>query len=56
MNFFKGPSNEEKEIIKNPASRSAKLRYATRTGQPFYYPKEFRDKFKNYLNIENVQI
>jgi 16S rRNA (cytosine1402-N4)-methyltransferase len=46
----------EKEIIKNSASRSAKLRHATRTEQPFYHPKEFKDKFKNYLDIENVSI
>jgi 16S rRNA (cytosine1402-N4)-methyltransferase len=53
-NNFLIPS--EKEIIKNSASRSAKLRYATRTEQLFYYPKEFKDKFKNYLDIENVSI
>ena len=52
-NFLK-PS--EKEIIKNPASRSAKLRHATRTKQPFNYPKEFKEKFKRYLDIENVAI
>ena len=42
-NNFLIPS--EKEITKNSASRSAKLRYATRTEQLFYYPKEFKDKF-----------
>jgi len=46
----------EKEIIKNPASRSAKLRHATRTEQAFSYPKEFKEKFKRYLDIENAEI
>ena len=53
-NIFLTPS--EKEIFKNPASRSAKLRQATRTKQPFYYPEEFKEKFKRYLDIENVAI
>ncbi len=44
----------EQEIIKNPASRSAKLRYAIRTEEPFNYPNEFKEKFKRYLDIENV--
>jgi len=48
------PSPEE--LIKNPASRSGKLRYATRTEQPFDEPREFKEKFKKYLDIENVQI
>ena len=53
-NNFLRPS--EKEIIKNPASRSAKLRHATRTEQPFIFPKELKEKFKKYLDIENVKI
>jgi hypothetical protein len=53
-NNFLIPS--EKEIVKNPASRSAKLRHATRTEQLFNYPKEFKEKFKKYLDIENVTI
>jgi len=53
-NKFLKPS--EKEIVKNPASRSAKLRYATRTEEPFIHPKEFKEKFKRYLDIENVRI
>ena len=53
-NNFMKPS--EKEIIKNPASRSAKLRHATRTDQPFNHPKDFKEKFKIYLDIENVSI
>ena len=53
-NNFLTPS--EKEIIRNPASRSAKLRCATRTVQLFNYPDELKEKFKKYLNIENVTI
>jgi len=53
-NNFLTPS--KKEIIKNSASRSAKLRHATRTKEPFNYPKEFKEKFKRYLDIENVSI
>ena len=53
-NNFLIPS--EKEIIKNPASRSAKLRHSTRTELDFKYPKEFKEKFKRYLDIENVKI
>ena len=30
------------ELVKNPASRSAKLREAIRTQQDFFYPKEFK--------------
>jgi len=51
-NNFLRPSEEE--IIKNPASRSAKLRHAIRTDQPFSHPKEFKEKFKRYLDIENA--
>ena len=53
-NNFLSPSTEE--LVKNPASRSAKLRKAIRTEQEFIYPKEFKEKFKNYTDIENVLI
>ena len=53
-NNFLTPS--AKEIIRNPASRSAKLRYAVRTEQEFNHPKEFKEKFKRYTDIENVTI
>ena len=53
-NNFLTPSPEE--LIKNPASRSAKLREAVRTEQEFIYPKEFKEKFKKYIDIENVKI
>ncbi len=51
-NNFITPSSEE--LVKNPASRSAKLRNATRTEQEFIYPKEFKEKFKKYIDIENA--
>ena len=53
-NNFLTPSSEE--IVKNPASRSAKLREAIRTKQDFIYPKEFKEKFKKYIDIENAAI
>ena len=40
------------EIIKNPPSRSAKLRYATRNKNEFIYPSELSNKFKKYLDLE----
>jgi len=46
----------EKELVKNLASRSAKLRSAVRTNQEFIYPQEFKEKFKKYTDIENVYI
>ena len=53
-NNFLTPSLEE--IVKNPASRSAKLRQAIRTEQEFSYPEEFKKKFKKYVDIENATI
>jgi len=53
-NNFLTPSSEE--LVKNPASRSAKLREAVRTEQEFIYPEEFKKKFKKYTDIENVYI
>ena len=45
------PSNSE--VIRNPSSRSAKLRFATRSKNKFFYPKELIVKFKKYLDLEN---
>jgi len=53
-NNFLTPSPEE--LVRNSASRSAKLREAIRTEQEFIYPKEFKEKFKKYLDIENAAI
>ena len=48
------PSNIE--IIKNPPSRSAKLRYATRSKNKFIYPNELVNKFKKYLYLESSHV
>ena len=48
------PSNIE--IIKNPPSRSAKLRYATRSKNKFIYPNELVNKFKRYLDLEGSNV
>ena len=59
--FFKKYKNNflipgPEELIRNPASRSAKLREAVRTKQEFIYPKEFKEKFKKYIDIENAAV
>ena len=43
-----------KEVHLNPKSRSAKLRYAVRNNNDFFYPKELIDKFEKYLKIEKL--
>ena len=48
------PTNAE--IINNPPSRSAKLRYAIRSKNKFIYPKEFLNKFKKYLDLEGSHV
>ena len=45
-----------KEINKNIRSRSAKLRYAIRNDNSFFYPHEFKNKFINYLKLESNKI
>ena len=45
----------ESEIFQNRSSRSAKLRYAIRNHNSFSYPYEFKKKFENYFNIEEVR-
>ena len=52
-NKFLKPSSSE--ILKNPASRSAKLRYAVRKKIDFFYPEELKEKFKTYLDLENAE-
>ena len=44
------PSSEE--IIKNNASRSAKLRYITRCKNDFFYPNDLKKRFIKYLELE----
>ncbi len=46
----------KKEIDKNSRSRSAKLRYAIRSDNKFYYPKNLIKKFKKYLDIEAIDV
>ncbi len=46
------PSQREIEI--NPASRSAKLRFASKIGDIEGYEKKFNEKFKFLLEIENM--
>ena len=53
-NNFLIPSTEE--LIKNPASRSAKLREAVRSEQKFIYPEDFKKKFKKYTDIETLNL
>ena len=43
----------ETEILKNPASRSGKLRFAIRAESQFKNPEELEIKFKKYLDLES---
>jgi len=45
-----------KEIKENISSRSAKLRYAIRNNNSFFYPSEFKNKFENYFKLEGGRI
>ncbi len=44
------------EIKKNNPSRSAKLRFAVRSKNNFFYPENFLKKFNRYLDIENLHV
>tara|TARA_Y100001958_G_C21179365_1_gene509556 strand:- start:209 stop:1219 length:1011 start_codon:yes stop_codon:yes gene_type:complete len=46
----------KKEINKNNASRSAKLRFAIRNKKEFSYPENLIQKFKKYLDIEAIYV
>jgi len=46
----------EKELKENNPSRSAKLRFATRSQSDFFYPEEFKKKFIHYINLENRHV
>ena len=48
------PSNEE--ISQNNRSRSAKLRFATRSQNDFEYPVDLIKRFKNYLDLESISV
>ena len=47
---------DKNEINSNIRSRSAKLRYAMRNNNSFFYPSEFKSKFVNYLKLESNEI
>ena len=44
------------EVEKNNPSRSAKLRFATRSKNHFFDPIELTQKYKNYLEIEAINV
>ena len=44
------------EVNENIRSRSAKLRYAIRNNNSFFYPNEFKNKFANYFELGGVRI
>jgi len=46
----------KKEINQNNRSRSAKLRYATRSKNKFSYPEELIKKYKRYLDMESTYV
>ena len=48
------PSN--KELKENNPSRSAKLRFATRSQNKFNYPIDLVKKFNNYLDLEGINV
>ena len=47
---------DSSELKNNIRSRSAKLRYAIRNNSPFFYPEDFKEKFKNYLKLEALEL
>jgi len=44
------------EIENNNSSRSAKLRFVTRSKDNFFYPTDFENKFFHYLELENRHV
>ena len=44
------------EIDKNRRSRSAKLRFATRSKNKFNHPQDLIKKFEKYLNLESINV
>ena len=46
----------KKEINQNMRSRSAKLRYAIRNNNSFFYPEEFKKNFENYFKLEETRL
>ncbi|MDC0940776.1 16S rRNA (cytosine(1402)-N(4))-methyltransferase RsmH [Candidatus Pelagibacter sp.] len=59
LNLFKSVIKKpivpsDKEIIENPPSRSAKLRYAIKKEDFFDFETDILDKFKHLIDIENL--
>ena len=55
--FSKKPlTPDANEVNKNIRSRSAKLRYASRNEDSFFYPKDFKNTFINILELEEKQL
>ncbi|RUA16241.1 MAG: 16S rRNA (cytosine(1402)-N(4))-methyltransferase, partial [Alphaproteobacteria bacterium] len=46
----------KKEINQNIRSRSAKLRYAIRNNNSFFYPEEFKKNFESYFKLEEIRL
>ena len=46
----------KKELNINHRSRSAKLRFAVRSKNRFEFPEEIIKKFKNYLDLEALNV
>ena len=44
----------ENEVLINPPSRSAKLRYIVRNKNKFKEPEDFKNKFKKYTDLERL--
>jgi len=47
---------KENEIKENISSRSAKLRYAVRSKDNYFYPEELKKQFADYLNLESKHV
>ena len=45
---------EANEIKLNNRSRSAKLRFAVRSKDDFFFPIDLKNKFSHYLELENI--
>ena len=46
----------KEELKKNNASRSAKLRFAIRSKDKYFFPSNIFEKFKKYLNLESINV
>ena len=46
----------DREVKDNTRSRSAKLRFATRSNNKFEYPKDLIKKFRKLLDLEAINV